>query len=71
MDHILTVPVERDTYVIAQSKVGWILRLNGHVLASGMDREAAERAAAVAARLSEGKGRTVTIIAEHHGGGTP
>lgn len=64
------MPVERDTYEIAQSNMGWILRLNGHVLASGMNREAAERAAAVAARLSEGKGRVVTIIAERRAGGS-
>jgi hypothetical protein len=71
VDQSLTIPEERDTYEIARSKMGWTLRLNGHVLASGMDRGAAERAAAVAARLSEGKGRVVTIIAEQHGGGSP
>lgn len=36
--------------------------LNGHILASGMERARAEQAAAVAARLSERRGRKARIL---------
>jgi hypothetical protein len=54
-----------DTYCIAPAGDGWQLVLNGRVLASGMEQKSAERAAAVAARMSERRGRKVVVLSEN------
>jgi hypothetical protein len=53
--------LERDTYIIVVSDECWMLYLNGHVLAAFTDRQDATRAASVAARMSERRGRTAEI----------
>jgi hypothetical protein len=55
------VEFECDNYTVAMEEEGWSLRLNEHVLGSGMDQESAQRAAAVAARISRERGRKVVV----------
>jgi hypothetical protein len=51
-----------DHYALTRDKEGWALVLNGRVLASGMERERAEQAVAVAARMSSARGRNAVLV---------
>jgi hypothetical protein len=53
--------LECDNYIVALEEEGWALRLNEHVLGSGMDQECARRAATVAARISRKRGRKAVV----------
>jgi hypothetical protein len=53
--------MEQDNYSVARAEDGWVLILNGQVLASGMKRDRAEQAATVAARMSEARGRNAVL----------
>jgi|tagenome__1003787_1003787.scaffolds.fasta_scaffold20503266_2 hypothetical protein len=53
--------MECDNYTVTLEEEGWSLRLNEHVLGSGMDQECAQRAATVAARISRRRGRKVVV----------
>jgi len=54
--------MQRDIYMIGRSVAGWTLQLNGRVLEAFADRQRAERAASVVARMSRARGRAVEIM---------
>lgn len=54
--------MERDKYSIEPVSGAWALRLNGRLLEHFDDQGRAERAACVAARLSERRGRKAEIL---------
>ena len=54
--------VDCDIFHIEATDSGWALRLNGQVIASGMDQDQAERAARAAARMSTRRGRRAEIL---------
>jgi LDH2 family malate/lactate/ureidoglycolate dehydrogenase len=53
--------MEQDNYNVARTKGGWVLILNGQVLASGMKKDRADQAAEVAARMSRARGRNAVL----------
>jgi hypothetical protein len=53
--------MDQDTYIVEMLDDRWVLRLNGHMLASFGDRAHAERAASVAMRMSQARGHAAEI----------
>lgn len=53
--------MDRDTYIVEFLDDRWALRLNGRMLAIFEDRMHAERAAGVALRMSQARGRTAEV----------
>ena len=51
-----------DIYSVTLRDDGWALVLNERELAAGMEQDCAERAAAVAVRFSERRGRTAFVL---------
>jgi hypothetical protein len=51
-----------DIYSVTLRDDGWALVLNEQDIAAGMEQDCAERAAAVAARFSERRGRIAFVL---------
>ncbi len=59
---------EHDTYVVRQTKTGWVLLLNGQPLGSFAQRPEAERVTFRTAELSRLKSKVVEILAQDEHG---